>query len=219
MAYTTAVDPADADITVLTVDGVAFRVRGADCPGAVVAPSWTSQIAQIAAGLALIPAAFHADIAPAEIRVAPGAGGSSYHYALDRITIHDARFNATFNQRTFQSLVHECGHSLDRRRYFTARIRGQNPNGVARETRWQERLPNRIANWLAGTSPTFPAGTPRDDWDHFRAIDYRGRNRVRQSGLPTPGESFAEGFMMVLCRPTRAATPDQARIIRNLIGH
>ena len=208
MTYTTAADPADSAVTLLTIGPVTFRVRGADRPGATVAPSWSSQIAQIAAGLELIPAAHHADIAPAEIRIATGAGGSSYNYAQDLIIIHDGRFTASFNQRSFQSLVHESGHSFDKRRHCTERFTREQSLGVERERIWVHGLGTPIANWQAGVSPTFPPARPPDDWDHFRAIDYRGRNRDRASGLPTPGESFAEGYMMVICRPTRAATPD-----------
>lgn len=217
--YTTAADPSDPDIVLLTLGAVTFRVRGADRPGAEVWSAWTSQIDQIAAGLALIPLSHHVSIAPSEIRIVPGSGGSSFHFEADRITIHSARFTSTFNRRTFQSLIHECGHSYDKRRQCTQRVRSHNRVGRDREQRWVEGLSGPILRWISGESPTFPRARPQpDDWDHFRAIDYRGTNRDRRSGLPTEGESFAEGYMKHICRPLNGRlSADQDRIISGLI--
>lgn len=216
MTYTTTVDPLHADVTLLTLGPVTFRVRGADLPGATVGAQWTSQIEQIAAGLELIPASHHADIAPAEIRIRPGRGGSSFNFAGDFIVIHDLRFAATFNERTFQSLIHECGHSFDKRRRATSHFRESQAAGAARENTWEAAYTGQVPlHWVPGESPTFPAASPPDDWDHFRAIAYSGRNRIRRTGLPTHGESFAEGYMKVICAPLHGRlTPDQTRILR-----
>ncbi len=215
--YTTTADPTDREVTRLTLGGVTFRVRGADRPGARVGRRWTSQIDQIAAGLALIPAHHREDVAHAEIRIVAGDSGSSYSFGRNVTTIRDGRFVADFNSRTFQSLVHESAHAFDDVRARTAEMRSRCRAGVAREDEWTRSLAAPITGWLPGTSPTFPPASPPDDWDHFRQIPYRGSNKVPASGLPTPGESFAEGYMLYLCRPDRLSDA-QRRIIRDLAG-
>jgi hypothetical protein len=217
MSYTATPDPTDASRILLTIDGVTFRVYGADRPGALFSAPWTSQIDQIAAGLAVIPGSLHQFIAPAEIHVEEGAGGCAYSFTTDVIIIRNNRFIAPFNRRTFQSLIHEAGHALDKRCFCTQAIRGRCAAGRAREAAWTASLTAPIANWTPGTSPTFPPAAPPDDWDHFRSIPYRGSNKVPRSGLPAEIDSFAEGFMMYLCR-SRSLTADQARIIRTLAG-
>lgn len=215
MTYTTAPDPTDSARILLTIGSVTFRVRGADGPGAIFVAPWTSQIDQIAAGLEVIPASHHVSIAPAEIRVVAGSGGNSYNFGRDLITLSNGRFSASWNSRTFQSLIHECGHSYDDRRFCTQTIRGRNAAGRAREATWTASLTAPIADWRPGVSPTFPAASPPDEWDHFRAIPYRGSNKVRASGLPGEIESFAEGFMMYLCR-RRDLTTAQANLISSV---
>jgi|LakMenEpi03Aug12_release.lakeMendotaPanAssembly.Ray.scaffolds.fasta_scaffold247801_3 hypothetical protein len=215
MSYTTSVDPTDSQVTLVTLGLVTFRVRGADLPGAIFVPPWTSQIDQIAAGLAVIPSTHHASIAIAEIRVVRTSGGGTYNFRTNLITVSNERFRASWNRVTFQTLIHECGHAYDDHMHCTARIRNRNSAGRARERVWTNSLPAPIANWTPGVSPTFPAASPPDEWDHFRAIPYRGSNRVRQSGLPGEIESFAEGFMMYLCR-RRALTPAQVDLFRSL---
>lgn len=217
MSYTTSIDPTDRAVTLVTIGSVTFRVRGADQPGAIFVAPWTSQIDQIAAGLEVIPATHHANIAVAEIRVVRTSGGGSYNFLTDIITVSNNRFRASWNSRTFQTLIHECGHSYDDRTGCTARIRNRNSAGRARERAWTESLAAPIAKWRPGVSPTFPAASPPDEWDHFRAIPYRGSNKVPRSGLPGEIESFAEGFMMYLCR-RRDLTPAQVNLFRTLAG-
>jgi len=215
MSYTTSVDPTDSQVTLVTLDSVTFRVRGADLEGAIFWTLWTSQIDQIAAGLAVIPSTHRASIAVAEIRVVRTRGGGTYNFPLDFITVSNQRFRAKWNLVTFQTLIHECGHSYDDRMRCTFQIRNRNSPGRARERAWTDSLLAPIANWKPGVSPTFPAASPPDEWDHFRAIPYLGTNKVRQSGLPGEMESFAEGFMMYFCR-RRDLTHAQVDLFRSL---
>jgi len=63
-------------------------------------------------------------------------------------------------------------------------------------------------------------GRQGTNWDTYRAIVYRGRNRIRsgaEAGTPQYGEHFAEGYAHILTRPW-ALTPPQQTLIRRLAG-
>jgi len=55
------------------------------------------------------------------------------------------------------------------------------------------------------------------DWNSYRAIEYRGRNRIRSgpdAGTPAYGEHFAEGYAHLLTRPHRLTRAQQSLIRR-----
>lgn len=181
-----------ADI-VLPERGVPITVRGVDEPGAEVSRRFATQQAHIEDALRRLPESHLSFVPPIEIGDRPRSGGAYVPDAGDppapliRLSRHV--FAASYNARYLFTLIHEIGHAVDR-----------NLRAVYR--------------FQARTNRADADADARREWEAFRAIEYRGRNR-RPDGTPQYGEHFAEGYAHCLTRPA-ALTQEQQRIIRDM---
>ncbi|MBL9010818.1 MAG: hypothetical protein JNL56_06540 [Alphaproteobacteria bacterium] len=168
--------------------GVTLAVRGVDEPGAIRAASFPSQQAQIEDALALVPVQHLGAIPEIWIGNRPASGGGFYRNP-PHIGLNRRTFDAEHNRRHLFTLLHEIGHAVDRQLHAV--------------TQFQHRC--------TASGDSEPSGA---EWTLYRAIAYGGRNR-RADGTPAYGEHFAEGYAILLTRPSRITTAQQ-RLIRTL---
>lgn len=177
--------------TTITLGEVSIAVTGVDEPGAVHGSRFPTQLAQIEDVFHLMPAQHLRHVPTIAVGDRPARGGG-YFSSPPRIGLNRGVFSADYNQHHLFTLLHECGHAVDRGTHAVARFASQ-CGGNLRD------------------------GAPGNaDWESYRAIRYRGRNK-RPDGTPQFGEHFAEGYAILLTRPARL-NASQQRIIRRMAG-
>lgn len=175
----------------ITLGNCTIAVTGVDEDGAVFSPNFPSQLAQIEDALTRIPAVHQPYVPTISVGSRPAAGGAFYR-SPPRIGLARTTFVADHNINVLFTLLHECGHAVDR------------------ET-------HAVSHFAHDCGGNLVNGAPGNaDWDAYRAIVYRGRNR-RADGTPQFGEHFAEGYAIFLTHPNRLAGIQQ-RIIRQMAG-
>jgi len=175
----------------LTINGVAIHVSGVDEPGAVLSPRFASQADHISEALGRLPIAHLRHVPPIVVGNRPASGGGFYR-TPPHIGLNFRTFGASHNVNQLFTLLHECGHAVDRATHAVAAFARQCGGDLV-------------------------IGAPGNaDWDAYRAIAYGGRNR-RADGTPAFGEHFAEGYAILLTHPSRI-TGAQQRIIRAMAG-
>ena len=175
----------------IAIAGTTIHVSGVDEPGAVRGGSFASQADHIRDALGRLPPAHLRHVPPIAVGNRPASGGAFYN-SPPRIGLSRSTFSASHNRNHLFTLIHECGHAVDRATNAVARFASQ--------------CGGNLVNGASGNA----------DWDAYRAIHYGGRNK-RRDGTPAFGEHFAEGYAILLTRPARLTTTQQA-IIRRMAG-
>lgn len=173
----------------VTVGDCAIQVTGVDEAEAVFSDNFASQLEQIEDALSRIPAHHIGYVPMIAVGDRPVRGGG-YYRSPPRIGLNRRTFVAEHNLRVLFTLLHECGHAVDRATHAVSRF--------------VSRCGGDLVNGAPGN----------EEWETYRAIPYTGRNK-RPDGTPAYGEHLAEGYAIMLTHPSRI-TPPQQRIIRQM---